>query len=1637
MTYMKEVYKRKTRCINQLVTLQLNNKTYFGEESEFELYQEGDLINSAWIVLTFPGGTSTVCESFGTYMINWVQLEYDGQVIERLYGEYLDILNDLTISQGKQSALKSLVGKGLTTPLSKYTIKLPFDLFNKGFPVCALKKNPVIRLNIRNFSECGTGITINPLFNAVIVVDYIFLEEDARSFFVKSPLNYLIEQTQHFSTTVSPDLNYKTYNFNLPTITLIGTFKTVTSYNNILSTQPISQLLLVLNTPPYGVPVGSIASGLPVTGAVTVVSINGPQVLVSFTSQLVGVINSGTSVSFNKNSFSFNAPLDLISFKTATLANLPAGTTLLVNNIGSTLTSLGKFVNTIIFTWSSPVTTVNLKLSGTYLGKSDTPATIYTNFTNSCKEMFMVLQLPLSVQYDYTLDGTNDILSSMRLCINDAEYIKYETGTKSLLNIVGALDKHTRSPDRLFYMYSFGIDPENDKYTGSIHMGKQQFDLRFNPCSFSINVRVYMRSFNIMEIRGGNLRVLYPCPVYIENIFNSKIISTKTSATGGTVTNVGLKKIHTFNSSGTFTVSQGGQAEVLVVGGGGGGGGSYIDYSTTNLNNFSYGGGAGGVVYKTAYNLTQGTYNVIIGSGGSGGTGSNFTKIFSGNPTSFSVTPVHKTITGARTGGGTINIYNGSVGTNGNKYYYYFNSTSNPGGNGANSSFGDITAIGGGGGGTGSFVSINTYAAQTGGTGGSGGGNGGIGTTGQGNNAWTSGGGGAGASGTPVSYSISGTAAFYGGGGTNGNIPSIPSTDTQILTGLVDPKTIAFNPAGLAVFPTLFSYCDQTNVNVRAKAFIETTIADVPTLTGIERVVSDNTGILYGSEATQNSIFKISPSGASLFASGFTSLYTLLTIPFGAGLTYLSVVSSTTDSNRNLYIIDNGTTIYKITPSGTKTTFSSGFTNAVGLVADSTNNIYVIDGKSIFKITQASVMTTITSGGITYTGASHITIDVNSNLYVSSVFRTTILKITQAGVVTTFTTMPGDVKDITIDSSGNMYILINDTGITLINIATPSTTYKFPDITITLKSLQAGPSNLLYGAVNDYVKSIFSVISMSTVNFTDKIVTTQTSSMNLTGIVSDSSGRLYIMQETIVFKITISNLVINNDSPSASVVITVFATGFTNLKGIVADSSGNLYVSDGNQIKKITLSGTVSIFAGSTSSGFTNGSGTNARFNNPWGLAVDSSDNIYVADSVNNVIRMITPSGTVSTFAGTGAAGNIDGDATTVATFNGPKFVTFYSSYGLIVGDTGNSLLRLINSGLTRSYDLTNRGGEISTVLGGGQIYTINSEGTVCTYTLSPSVTSGILNVGMSSITSYYLSVDFPSPPTGYCADSTFVYASCGPPNSLVLQYITDPRVRSYDLQIIGISQDIYRGLAFDSNGNIYCSDSNNQITKNVQFYAKGFTSPRAIVVDPSGNLFIADTSSIKKVDTSGVVTTFTTTNISQAQGIDRDSSGNIYITDTGTNNIKKYNSSGTLIQTYTANLNNPQGLIVDTNGNIYVADKGNNVIKLITPSGSVAILPVTTFSPQDVTLDPSGTLYYVDSLNACQVTNKITTTSSTGAITIPNNTGTGAVLNGNTNNAPSIAGTANTGGGGGGAVSIYPNGSDGGSGVVIVSYPQ
>jgi hypothetical protein len=333
--------------------LQFPKTVTYGSEITMDLYQEGDLIDAAWLRLVFPPGlTSTVCDSFGTYVLNWVQLEYENQIIERLHGEYIEMFNDVTVNQGRQAALTQFVGKKTTTPLTTYTIKLPFSAFRLSFPVCALNRNARIRFNIRNFSECGTGVTTNPQFNATLLVDYVFLEEKERQFFTNNKLTYLVGQNQLYST-------------QFPS-----------------TTQPLN-------------------------------------------------IN-----------------------------------------------------------------------------------TVFTQFRNPCKELFFVLQTPGASPYVYN----STVLNSLRIVLNDKEYLKAETGFPLFLRVVSGLDQHVRIPDRQFYMYSFSLDPENLRSTGSINFGlinRQQFNFTLNTSATPINLRMYMRAYNILQIQNGALAMLFYGPTDI------------------------------------------------------------------------------------------------------------------------------------------------------------------------------------------------------------------------------------------------------------------------------------------------------------------------------------------------------------------------------------------------------------------------------------------------------------------------------------------------------------------------------------------------------------------------------------------------------------------------------------------------------------------------------------------------------------------------------------------------------------------------------------------------------------------------------------------------------------------------------------------------------------------------------------------------------------------------------------------------------------------------------------------------------------------------------------------------------------------------------------------------------------------
>jgi hypothetical protein len=189
------------------------------------------------------------------------------------------------------------------------------------------------------------------------------------------------------------------------------------------------------------------------------------------------------------------------------------------------------------------------------------------------------------------------------------------------------------------------------------------------------------------------------------------------------------------------------------------------------------------------------------------------------------------------------------------------------------------------------------------------------------------------------------------------------------------------------------------------------------------------------------------------------------------------------------------------------------------------------------------------------------------------------------------------------------------------------------------------------------------------------------------GVAVDSSGNVYVAdaKNFTIRKITPAGVVSTLAGAPfqlGSADGTGSAARFFLPYGVAVDGAGNVYVTDGgNQlIRKITPAGAVSTIAGGVlQSGFADGAGSAARFNTPWGITVDGSGNLFVSDSENHVIRKITASGVVSTVAGVvGVTGAQDG-AGAAARFNQPRGLSVDASGNLFVADHGNSVIRQIS----------------------------------------------------------------------------------------------------------------------------------------------------------------------------------------------------------------------------------------------------------------------------------------------------------------------------------------------------------------------
>ena len=156
------------------------------------------------------------------------------------------------------------------------------------------------------------------------------------------------------------------------------------------------------------------------------------------------------------------------------------------------------------------------------------------------------------------------------------------------------------------------------------------------------------------------------------------------------------------------------------------------------------------------------------------------------------------------------------------------------------------------------------------------------------------------------------------------------------------------------------------------------------------------------------------------------------------------------------------------------------------------------------------------------------------------------------------------------------------------------------------------------------------------------------------------------------------------------------AARFNSPYAVAADSAGNVYVADtlNDTIRKITPAGAVTTLAGKAgSAGSANGTGSAARFYKPSGVAVDGAGNVYVADTLNDTIRKITPAGAVTTLAGKAGVSGTNNGTGSSARFNTPFGVAVDKAGNVYVADTYNQTIRKVTSA-----------GVVTTLVGAGAL---------------------------------------------------------------------------------------------------------------------------------------------------------------------------------------------------------------------------------------------------------------------------------------------------------------------------------------------
>ncbi|MBD1392952.1 NHL domain-containing protein [Mucilaginibacter glaciei] len=808
-------------------------------------------------------------------------------------------------------------------------------------------------------------------------------------------------------------------------------------------------------------------------------------------------------------------------------------------------------------------------------------------------------------------------------------------------------------------------------------------------------------------------------------------------------------------------------------------------------------------------------------------------------------------------------------------------------------------------------------------------------------------------------------------------------------------------------------------------------------------ITIDFAGNIYVSE-TINIIRKITPGGVVTTLAGQPFVYGNDNGP-GSFASFTVLNGLTTDHAGNIFVAD-GNMIRKITPAGVVSTYAgtvaqghadgnaltASFTSPSHLAIDADDNIYITEAFKIRKVTKEGMVSTVAGsadlGSVNGVGtkasfgfAGGITLDKEGNLLVTD--GSAIRKIVVTGYSINkplpdglnFNSATGTISGLPLKTISSTPLVYNVTGRNETGSYTTQLSFKInapqaPVISYSSSqtftagtkitplvpaSTGGGIPALGYGQTTTFAGNGSYALKDG--------LGTAASFASPAGLTIDKEGSLVVTQQ--------GDPAIRKVKPDGTVT-TIAGTGDFNYQdgpaasatfnepiSSVIDSKGNIFIAEAGSdlIRKIT-NGVVSTFAGGTNTpGFTNGTGTAARFNAPFGITVDAADNLYVTDRENHVIRKITSDGVVSTFAGTGQPGFVNGTGT-AASFNHPDLLMTGKDGNIYVADTRNHAIRKITLS-----------GVVTTVTGTGVAGFENGTKAVATFHSPTDITqdaagnfyvvdfdnSAIRKIDINGIVTTLagngkaLTVDGAGISAGLNTPIAIAYSEAE--SVLYVSERTTNKIRKIELYGYSIDKALPEGLYFDAKTGIISgipTKSSAETTYTVTANnAGGFSSSSFKIkidgVAPPQISYAADTrfvvnalaSPLILANNGGAVpkvgygnsTLFagaaglpgsldgdkndsqTSTRFNGPQGMVFDKAGNLYVADQLNNKIRKISPEG-IVSTFAgsgvagptngksteANFNSPTSIAIDGTGYLYVADRNNSAIRVISPKGEV-----------------------------------------------------------------------------------------------------